>query len=107
MKADLKEPCRACPFRRKSTPGYLGSDTPENFIETTMLDYEMPCHLTVNYEDPGWFQNLDQAQACAGAAIFFANICKLSRDPSRLKLPHDTKLVFASKAEFLKHHKSR
>ena len=104
MLADLKEPCRDCPFRRKSVPGWLGADTPENFIETTLADYEMPCHLTVNYEDPAWFQDLSAAQACAGASIFFANICKLSRDPKRLKLPPDTEKVFASKTEFLTHH---
>ncbi len=105
MLADLKEPCRECPFRRESAPGWLGADTPENFIETTLADYEMPCHQTVNYEDPGWFTELDKAQACAGSLIFFSNICKRSRDPKRPRLPADRTNVFTNPFEFLKHHK--
>lgn len=107
MKADLKSPCDQCPFRRKSIPGWLGADTPENFIETTMADYPMPCHSTVDYEDPGWFENLDEAQACAGALVFFANLCKLSRDPKRPKLPADHEWVFSRPEEFLEHHNGR
>ena len=105
MKNELKEVCKACPFRRASLPGYLGADNVEGFMESTMADHEMPCHLTVDYTDPGWFEKLDDAQACAGAAIFFRNICKESRDPSRLRLPADRDEVFSNRAEFMEHHK--
>lgn len=104
MRPPLPKPCKACPFRRKSAPGWLGASTPEEFLrEQTLRDLEMPCHSTVDYENPWWRDRLDQARFCAGALIFFANICKLSRDPSRPRLPKSSE-VFASPQEFLEHH---
>lgn len=41
---------------------------------------------------------------CAGSAIYRANICKMPRDPAVLRLPPDTKRVFAFE-EFAEHHK--
>jgi hypothetical protein len=104
MRSDLKAPCMACPFKRDSLAGYLGASSPEQFIETTMQDYSMPCHMTVDYENEHWEDDLDLAQQCTGAAIFFSNMCKLSRDHDRMKLPPDTEAVFASTAEFIAHH---
>lgn len=88
-------------------PGWLGSDTPEHFIQTVHNDAAMPCHQTVDYEQEDWEVQLYQgkAQACAGVAIYFANIAKLSRDPARRRLKPDHKAVFSSPTEFLKHHK--
>lgn len=103
-------PCAECPFRRASLPGYLGSDTPENFIATALADYPMPCHLTVDYSDPEWrakWERAGEGRLCAGAAIFFANLCKLSRDRDRPALPVDRALVFAHPGEFLAHHGDR
>jgi hypothetical protein len=106
MLFDQKTPCRECPFRRRSLPGWLGASNPEEFLATTLADAEMPCHMTVDYEDPYWEDELDMAQFCAGALIFFRNICKVSRDRSRPLLPADKENVFATPAEFLAHHKS-
>ena len=49
LKQNLDKPCKECPFRKKSAPGWLGSSTPEGFMATTLSDVEMPCHLTVDY----------------------------------------------------------
>jgi hypothetical protein len=101
------KPCAECPFRRASLPGYLGADNPAGFIATTMADYSMPCHSTIDYSDPQWKVKWDAGRIgrlCAGAAIFFANMCKLSRDRDRPTLPADRELVFAHPREFLAHH---
>lgn len=104
MKKSLKQPCAECPYRRKSLPGWLGADSPEGFMGTTMADHTMPCHMTVDYERKNWRATLPDAEQCAGAAIFFANICKLSRDPDRMRLPADRENVFATPMEFVEHH---
>lgn len=74
------------------------------------MDYPMPCHITIDYEDADWQTKWEKklvGRLCAGAAIFFANICKLSRESDRLQLPADRETVFAWPAEFLAHHKQR
>jgi len=100
-----KTPCKECPFRRVSPPGYLGADTPDGFLASTMADTPMPCHLSVDYERKDWKVQAEAAPLCAGALIFFANACKLSRDASRPRLPADRALVFSRPDEFLTHHK--
>ncbi len=107
MEFEQKVPCRECPFRRRSMRGWLGSGTSESFMATVLADYPMPCHLTVDYENEHWQDDLDLAQYCAGALIFFSNICKLSRDPKRPKLPGDSKTIFANVKEFMDYHGTR
>jgi len=51
-------PCKECPFRRRSLPGYVGASTPTEFISTTQADVAMPCHMSVDWVgkgDMGWF----------------------------------------------------
>lgn len=107
------EPCNACPYRRKGMQGWLGASDPEGFMETTMADYPMPCHQTIDYEDPKWKEKWEaqsrnaiegKAKLCAGALIFFANIGKVSRLRNRPRLPADEELVFSSPAEFEAYH---
>ncbi len=107
MKPCSSKPCNQCPFRRKSLPGYLGTASTSQFISSTMMDEPMPCHQTVDYEDPNWKDQLrveGSAHYCAGAAVFFANICKETRDPFREVLPADHIAVLASPLEFIQHH---
>lgn len=109
LRPTCEKPCNDCPFRRKSMPGWLGDDTPENFIATTMSDYPMPCHQTIDYSDPDWkrlWERVATGKLCGGALIFFANISKLSRWPDRPRLPADKENIFASPAEFIAHHTS-
>ncbi len=104
MEHTHKKPCRECPFRKESLPGYLGADNPEDFLATTLDDFPMPCHLTVDYEEDGW-ESLVGASYCAGALSFFRNMCKMSRDRKRPQGEKD-ETVFSRPDEFLKHHKS-
>lgn len=69
----------------------------------------MPCHLTVDYEDPDWELLMDDAPACTGGLQFLAN---------SLNLPHDRQMVewrnrvgknpdvFTRRQEFIDHHRS-
>lgn len=105
-----RKPCKECPFRRKSMPGHTGDTEPEEFIQTALADYRMPCHLTIDYSDPEWKEKFDQKQIgkeCAGNAVFFANICKVPRDRSRLRLKEDEINVFSTATEFVAHHLSK
>lgn len=105
MKHTLSQPCRECPFRRKSLPGYLGNSNPEEFAATVMADTRMPCHLTVDYEREDWAERAERnAEYCYGALVFFSNTCKLSRDPERPRAPADHTAVFSTMGEFLAHH---
>ena len=108
MKPPLKKPCEGCPFRRTALPGWLGNSTPAEFMNQTLSDNAMPCHCTVDYSDPLWREETDEPDTnvryCAGALVFFANICKISRHPERPRLKPDRENVFASPAEFLAYH---
>lgn len=106
----MKAPCAACPFRRDSLPGWLGDATPEDFMAAVLGDAPMPCHETIDYSDPGWKEAWlegRKGKGCAGSHVFFANIHKLSRDPSRPALPADRVRVFARPQEFLSHHQRK
>lgn len=107
MEHTHKQPCRECPFRRNSLPGYLGEDTPEGFMATTLADVPMPCHLTIDYEEDDWDgDQMEEASYCAGALNFFRNMCKSSRDRRRPQGEKDP-TVFSRPQEFLDHHKEK
>jgi hypothetical protein len=44
---------------------------------------------------------------CAGAAIYRANVCKVPRDESLLKLKTDRAVVFAGPHQFKEHHEEK
>lgn len=107
MKPPCKSPCRECPMRRKSLPGWLGAATPKRFIASVLADIEMPCHMTVDYEKPNWREEIEKTgRQCAGVAVFFANICKMSHAKDRARLPADPKNVFTMAEEFVLHHEA-
>lgn len=116
-----KKPCRACPYRKKSLPGWLGAASPEHFMLTTFgekpfeteagtimmpvgPEYPMPCHLTIDYEDPEWkdFWEANWAHGertgslCAGAAVMFANRAKRPKYINLPKRPADRENVFTT-----------
>ena len=103
-------PCGRCPFRRKSAPGYLGDDNVEDFLGATLSDTPMPCHMSVDYDDPDWADKLDEARHCAGSLIFLRNQNKLPRDRPLAQavkaVKQDRKTVFANAQEFREHHGS-
>ncbi len=109
------KPCPQCPFRRKSAPGWLGAATPEELMAAAINDYPLPCHMTLDYQDPDWKEKWEKdvrsntdgtMHYCAGAAVFFANRFQRSRDPKRPRLPVDRDNVFSAPQEFIWHHAS-
>ena len=106
MRLKHRSPCGLCPFRRKSAPGWLGAASPEEFVDTTLADADMPCHATVDYTDPEWEEQLhtNDVAFCAGAIIFLRNTCKLSRNSRRAGPEADREAVFSNRAEFMAHH---
>jgi hypothetical protein len=87
------KPCGDCPWRRDSLAGWLGTDTPEEWLQNVHGEARIECHTKIGAQ-------------CAGAAIYRANVCKLVRDPEALKLPADRTRVFARPSEFIEHHDS-
>lgn len=92
-------PCSDCPFSVYSINGWLGKSTPEDFIQLAHSDSLYSCHALVR---PG-----RKELQCAGLAVFRANICKVPRDQSVLRLPQDKKMVFPTATAFLEHHRAR
>ncbi len=110
MQRKLANPCRECPFKRTSMPGYLGVDSAPNFLNETARGVSpMPCHMEIDYEDPDWRETqLPDAPFCEGSLVFLNNIFKLPRDPGYAAAVReaggDEQRVFASREEFLDHH---
>lgn len=106
----FSKPCRDCPYRRASTPGWTGDAEPGWFVQAALSDEPdpPPCHETVDYTDPDWRSKLDDVGACAGALIFARNCSKAPRDPQRARVndqvqaDHDT--VFSTPQQFADHH---
>ena len=85
------KPCHDCPFARTAINGWLGNNTKEEWSAFVHGETLIPCHALAGPQ-------------CAGAAILRANICKLSRDRSLLRLPSDRDRVFSNTREFEAHH---
>ncbi len=90
-KRQHKKVCRDCPFSRKALKGWLGSLTPQEWVQLAHGEGTSECHVHTGV-------------SCAGLAIYRANVCKSVRDPSALSLPPDRKAVFSMPSEFLEHH---
>lgn len=86
-----EKPCRECPWKRESAPGWVGNISPEEWVALAKGEALVGCHVC--------------AGECAGVAIFRANIAKLTRQAT-LRLPSDRKTVFANGDEFTRHHNS-
>lgn len=104
-------PCRECPFRRDSQPGYLGGAyTPEEFAAQHIQGEGLnPCHMTVDTRRDDWretFLTGDNGLACEGQARFFRNNCKAPR-PGSLIVVYEGEPdpnVFDWTFEFTEHH---
>ncbi len=81
----MKAPCKECPFRRESAPGWLGAhESSTEIVGLVNADRAFPCHLAVNalVEDGTEFSDaVQEAHHCVGALAFMNNSCKLSRNP--------------------------
>lgn len=88
----VNSPCSDCPWSRRSLPGWLGSSSKEEWIQAAHGEGMIECHTRLENQ-------------CAGAAIYRANMAKMCRDRSILRLPADRDKVFSTPQEFLDHHK--
>jgi hypothetical protein len=98
----VNSPCMDCPWRRDSSPGWLGPYTAQEWIEMAHSDVPIACHRTIATPESGW----DGALQCAGSASFRANVAKSPRDPRVAQQPPRDD-VFQSNAEFIDHHEGR
>jgi hypothetical protein len=112
MKHNLKKPCAECPFRRGSTPGWLGPDTVLDVLHAVHGEGGYSCHMDVEREakatgnevvDPG---NVEQ---CVGA-IMHANKCFKLYRPGPLR-SHQNRVDWCDDDimeidEFREHHKN-
>jgi hypothetical protein len=103
------KPCKDCPFRKDSLPGWLGAyETAEEFIGIHyQCEIRNPCHMTVDYTDPNWREGLEEASPCAGQAVMFRNSGKLPRNWTPIDVEVDREHVFTWPPDFIKHHNQR
>lgn len=105
----VAKPCSDCPFRRKSMPGWLGHSSPEGFIDCMQRDEPLPCHQTIDYDDPNWLDKWvaqqDTGKMCAGALIFMANKLQRAHDRDFPTMTKDKETVFSNSVEFVRHHR--
>lgn len=99
-----KSPCSECPWRRNALGGFLGPNSPEEWIEVAHSEQPIACHKSIKVvQDDGLGDWNDPAiRQCAGAAIFRSNVFKLPHIAATL--PADREKVFARNAEFIEHH---
>lgn len=106
-----RSPCRECPFKKESLPGYLGaaSGNPREFLTPHwVFEVRLPCHLTVDWEDNDWQEVSQKAPLCQGLLIMMKNAGKLPRNPEIANTVRETDAnredVFSFPHEFEKHH---
>lgn len=68
-----KKPCRECPFRKRSAPGYLGGFSAEETIMAADSDVDFVCHMTRG-------TNKATYRSCAGRLLYAAKTCKVFRN---------------------------
>lgn len=91
-------PCRQCPWRLGSAPGYLGPHDARTWVEMVHSDVPIACHMTIKTSG-SW----EGAKQCAGAASYRANAEKRPRDPLVAWGPKRDD-VFSRPHEFVRHH---
>src|SRR5271155_996336 len=87
-KKQHKSPCS------DSMPGWLGELNVDEWVQLAHGEGHADCHTQVQSNGEGW--------ACAGLAVYRANVCKSVHDPNVMRLPADRINVF-SFGEFKKH----
>jgi hypothetical protein len=68
-----KVPCKECPYRKTSAPGWLGPDPLEAYTTAIQLDVPISCHRTRGKKK--------RPAMCAGSVIHLNNQVKVPRDP--------------------------
>lgn len=79
-----KVPCKECPFRKESLPGWIGGhEDPSEITKLVLADQRFPCHLDVNKLMHDGGHTFEDAAAmgatCIGSLAFMNNQHKRSR----------------------------
>ncbi len=113
-KLACKKPCKECPFRKESAPGYLGevSYNPQAFL--MQMEFQpIPCHLQVDWsdeEDVEMAADIAYTNPCIGSLQFLRNSCKLPWDKTYAEMQkavNPNPNVFQWKHEFIQHHSKK
>ena len=100
MKPPAPKPCDDCPWRRNAVAGWLGPYDFDEWLILAHCDEPIACHQTI-VED----ESFEGTRACAGAAIYRANVAKIPRlAPLSHQMAPDREAVFAMPTEFVRHH---
>lgn len=100
----MKKPCKECPFRKQSAPGYLGAASwqPELFL--SQIEHRpMSCHMSVDWEAG----EEDSDHVCVGSLQFLKNSCKLPRDKDYAEIVRASERsedIFQNRQQFINHH---
>lgn len=97
-------PCKQCPWRKDSAPGWLGSSSPLEFLQQSEAELRMPCHLHVDYESEDWQTKQASAPQCVGRAVHFKNRFKTPRNTELIKADAVYDSVFTNPQDFIDHH---
>lgn len=101
MRLTHTKPCRQCPWRRVSAPGWLGGNTAETYADIVQGNEIPACHM----EDHG--QKSSRTAFCAGALACSANAAILPRGKAEIDARNAVGRnpdVFTRPAEFYAHH---
>jgi hypothetical protein len=92
MSKQHTQPCRECPWQRKSWRGWLGKgNNVAYWLDKAHNEVAVCCHMKQNAQ-------------CAGIGIYRGNVGKLPKFAEVMALPPDKVKVFASPMEFIAHH---
>ena len=104
-----KKPCRECPWRKTSPPGYMGGNDIVEYGNAVRTDDRVPCHLLV---DSGSFDDVKLDEVCVGLTLARINSCKHVDDPGLIQLhmqykdSPERKHVFTFAQQFIEYHES-
>ncbi len=82
MLDNLKEPCKECPFRKKSLNGWLGNLTAKETHDAVLNEADFACHMTRK-------KAINKMSRCKGSQIFLINHCKSPKFNMPLKAAID------------------
>lgn len=108
-------PCTKCPWLKDSFSGWLGASSPERFVLSAIGEVHLPCHMTLNYEDPqvlNKWEGGEVGKLCAGTLVFLRNNLIRPRDSQLvayqdLMVRTDGERVFQRAQDFIDHHRMR
>jgi hypothetical protein len=97
-------PCRECPLARAALSGALGGYTVAQYLEVLHGPADIACHMS-----KGFPKDRATQRSCTGVAAYRANVGLLPAGygarQAVLLVGADRAAVFASPAEFARHHR--